>query len=138
MTSYIDENQLVTEIRARFPADATLTDQWLIERGWDATEQNGTAYIWVEAFADRTTEAIKRRDVAEVRAQTEFLAAQYRNTTGKLRAIVDVSYAENIMWDASDEDKAWAWEFIALEIQQLYEAIWGNPARSQIGAISGD
>ena len=129
INTYAAENLLVRNIRARFPAEAKLTDQWLVERGWDPTEQAGIAYIWVEAFADRTTEAIKRRDVASVQAQTAYLAEQYRTFPDALHAIVDVAYAENIMWDASNEEKAWAWKFIALEIQQLYEEMWGNPTK---------
>jgi hypothetical protein len=126
MNKYAAENHLVRGIRERFPAEAKLTDQWLVERGWDPTEPDGIAFTWVEAFADRTTEAIKRKDVAGVQAQTGYLAEQYRAAPEALRAIVDVSYAENIMWDASNVEKAWAWEFIAHEIRQLYEEAWGN------------
>lgn len=126
---YDDENKLVRNIRAQFPAEAALTDQWLLERGWDPTEENGTAYTWVEAFADRTTDAIKRRDVVSVRALTSSVADQYRAAPEALRAIVDVSYAENVMWDASDADKVWAWQFIAFEIRQFYEAMWGKPEK---------
>lgn len=129
MNLYADENDLVTNIRVRFPAEAALTDQWLLAQGWDPEEPGGIAYLWVEAFADRTTDAIKRRDGGGVRAQTGFLADQYHAAPDILRAIVDVSYAENIMWDASDEDKAWAWEFIAVEIRQLYAQMWGNPKK---------
>jgi hypothetical protein len=50
---------------------------WLRERGWDPADEN-TALTWIEAFADRTTEAVKRRDAEAVRAQTNFIAAAYR------------------------------------------------------------
>ena len=105
VNKHASENKLVRSIRSRFPKEAVLTDRWLVERGWDPADLDGIAYTWVEAFADRITEAIKRRDVEGVRAQTGFLADQYLAAPESLRTIVDVSYAENIMWDASDEEK---------------------------------
>lgn len=127
MNFYVHENHLVNEIRARFPDEASLTDDGLIARGWNPADQDGTAYTWVEAFADRTNAAIKRRDAAAVVAQTGFLAEQYRTARDSLCPIIDVAYAENLMWDADNADKAWAWEFIALEIQQLHASLWGSP-----------
>ena len=123
-------SSLVAGLRSRFPADAALTDHWLRERGWDPTDDN-TALNWVEAFADRTTEAIKRRDAEVVRAQTNFIAAAYRAEPDALRTIVDVSYTENLMWDASASDKRWAWQFIAAEIRQLFTEMWGDPICDQ-------
>jgi hypothetical protein len=87
---------LVAGLRLRFPEDAALTDHWRRERGWDPTDEN-IALNWVEAFADRTTEAVKLRDAHSVRAQTNFIAAAYRAEPDALRSIVDVSYAENLM-----------------------------------------
>jgi hypothetical protein len=121
---------LVAALRSRFPAEAALTDHWLRERGWDPTDDN-TALTWVEAFADRTTEAVKRRDAEAVRAHTNFIAAAYGAEPDALRTIVDVSYAENLMWDSSAADKQWAWGFIASEIQQLFIGMWGNPTSDQ-------
>jgi hypothetical protein len=118
--------RLVDKLRSRFPVEANLTDHWLRERGWDPTADH-VSLNWVEAFADRTTEAIRRRDREAVQAHTNFLAAAYRAEPEALRTIVDVSYAENIMWDANAEDKAWAWRFIAADIRQLYKDIWGDP-----------
>jgi hypothetical protein len=123
-------SSLVAALRSRFPAEAALTDHWLRERGWDPTDDN-TALTWVEAFADRTTEAVKRRDAEAVRAQTNFIAAAYRAEPDALRTIVDVSYAENLMWDSSVSDKQWAWSFIAAEIQRLFAEMWGAPSSGQ-------
>ena len=118
---------LVAALRSRFPAEAALTDDWLRERGWDPAADN-TALNWVESFADRTTEAVRRRDANAVLAQTEFIAAAYRAEPEALRTIVDVSYAENLMWDAGADDKRWAWTFIAPEIRQFFADMWGDPA----------
>lgn len=107
-----------------------MTDHWLRERGWDPTDDN-TALMWVEAFADRTTEAVTRRDAEAVQAQTNFIAAAYRAEPDALRTIVDVSYAENLMWDSSASDKQWAWGFIAPEIRQLFTEMWGDPTSGQ-------
>jgi hypothetical protein len=120
------DRSLVAALRSRFPAEAALTDHWLRERGWPPTDDN-TALNWVEAFADRTTEAVKRRDAEAVRAQTNFIAAAYRAEPDTLRTIVDVSYAENLMWDSSADDKKWAWLFIAAEIRHLFTEMWGDP-----------
>ena len=103
-----------------------MTDQWLRERGWDPTDDS-TALNWVEAFADRTTEAVRRRDADAIREQTAFFAAAYRAEPDALRTIVDVSYAENLMWDVSANDKRWAWPYIAGDIQQLFTQMWGDP-----------
>lgn len=72
-----------------------------------------------------------RRDAETVRAQTSFIAAAYRAAPDALRTIVDVSYAENLMWNASVPDKQWAWKFIAAEIQQLFIEMWGDPTSDQ-------
>lgn len=117
---------LVAELRARFPADAAVTDAWLRERGWEPADDD-IPFIWVEAFADRTTDAIKRRDADTVRAHTHFIADAYRVEPDALRAIVDVSYAENLMWNASAADKQWAWKFIPDEVRQFFMAMWGDP-----------
>ena len=127
MDMYIAENRLVSNIRARFPEEAALTGKWLAERNWDPAEYDDYPHTWVEAFAGRITEAIKRKDSAAIGAQTGFLADQYRANPDALLSIVDVSYAENMMWDASDEEKAWAWEFIAADIQQFYLQMWRKP-----------
>jgi len=116
----------VAGLRRRFPAEATLTDHWTRERGWDPGDDN-SALNWVEGFTDRTTEAIRRRDAEAVLAQTNFIAAAYRAEPEKLRTIVDVPYAENLVWDSSSADKRWAWSFIAAEIRQLYAEMWGDP-----------
>jgi len=96
MTLRDKEIGLVAALRSRFPGDAALTDQWLRERGWDPADDD-TALIWVEAFADRTTDAVKRRDAEAIREQTAFFAAAFRAEPDALRTIVDVSYAENLM-----------------------------------------
>ena len=84
--------------------EAALTDDWLRERGWDPSDEK-TAFNWLEAFADRTTEAVNLRDAEAVRTQTNFIAAAYRAAPDALRTIVEVSYAENLMWDSGVADK---------------------------------
>lgn len=123
-------SSLVAALRSRFPAEAVQTDHGLRERGWDPADDD-TVFTWVEAFADRTTEAVMRRDAEAVRAQTDFIAAAYRTEPTALRTIVDVSYAENLMWDSTASDKQWAWRFIATEIRQLFTAMWGDPTIDQ-------
>ncbi len=62
-----------------------------------------------------------------MRAQTSFIAAAYRAEPDALRVIVDVSYAENLLWDCGAQDKRWAWRFIAADIRQLFVEMWGDP-----------
>lgn len=128
MNLYIDENRLVGNIRARFPAEAAQTGQWLEERGWNRAAHDDIPHVWVEAFADRIGEAIARKDGAAIREQTAFLADQYLAAPEALRSIVDVSYAENILCNASPKEKAWAWKFIAVDIRRMYVRMWGKPA----------
>ncbi|MEW6022475.1 MAG: hypothetical protein AB1807_10075 [Pseudomonadota bacterium] len=126
MTLPHPNSSLVTALRARFPEEAALTDHWLRERGWDPADEN-TALSWVEAFADRTNEAVRRRDAEGVRAQTGFIAAAYRANPDALRVIVDVSYAENLLRECGAQDKRWAWRWIAADIRQLFVEMWGDP-----------
>jgi hypothetical protein len=127
MRPYAAENNLMKNIRARFPVESEVTDRWLIVRGWDPADEDVSAYTWVEAFADRITDAIRQSDACAIRAQTDFLAEEYMANPEQLGEIVDVAYSENIMWNASDSEKVWAWEFIAPEIRQLYEDTWRDP-----------
>jgi hypothetical protein len=130
MDSNNPNHSLVAALHSRFPAEAALTDDWLRKRGWEPLDGD-TALNWVEAFADRTTEAVKRRDAEAVQAHTNFFATAYRAEPDALRTIVDVSYAENLMWDANASDKQWAWKYIAAEIRQLFTQIWGDPTANE-------
>jgi len=38
MPEYLEEKQLVSAIRARFPTEAALTDHWFVQRGEDMAE----------------------------------------------------------------------------------------------------
>lgn len=123
---YVDEKALVARARKRFPAAAGRTDDWLMERGWEELDE--CPHIWVEAFADRTTEAARVRDWDLVREHTEFFAAEYRDGNDAIRRIVDVSYAENLMWDLDTGARILAWPVVAKEVRELYEQIWGQSA----------
>ncbi|KQV50985.1 MULTISPECIES: hypothetical protein [unclassified Duganella] len=121
---YPDEKALVARVRTRFPIEAIRTDDWLIERGWELVDE--CPHIWVEAFADRTTEAARDQDWGLVKSHTEFLATEYRDGTDAVRKMVDVSYAENLMWDLDADAKASAWQYVAKEVQALYEQTWNS------------
>jgi len=120
---YSEEKGVVARIRKRFADEANRTDAWLFERGWD--DPDNSPHIWVEAFADRTTEAARAGDWSSVKDQTEFLATEFRNGSETVRKLVDVSYAENLMWDLDDGIKNVTWPNIAKEVRELYEQIWG-------------
>ena len=116
-----------SDFRSRFPVEASQTDKWLTERGYDQEDLEEMTYAWLESFADRTKEAVLEHNATKVKELTEFIAEQYRANSDALHNIIDVAYAENIMWGVDDNDKVWAWPHIAKEVQQLYEAMWGVP-----------
>ncbi|WP_154668056.1 DUF7674 family protein [Pseudoduganella violaceinigra] len=120
---YLDEKDVVIRIRNRFPGEADRTDAWLRERGWD--DLNEVPYVWIEAFADRTSDAVRLADWNMVIEHTKFLAAEYRKGSDAVRKLVDVAYAENLMWNLGAEDKTAGWPNIAKEVRALYEKTWG-------------
>lgn len=122
---YSDEKGVVARIRERFSDEANRTDSWLRERGWDALLDDAP-HVWMEAFADRTTEAVRARDWNLVKEHTGFIAAECRNGTEAVRRLVDVSYAENLTWDLDDSVKAIAWPSVAKKVRELYEQAWGR------------
>ncbi|WP_148040970.1 DUF7674 family protein [Montanilutibacter psychrotolerans] len=120
-----DEWQPIKAVRARFPNEAEATDIWVRERGYESPYEN--PYACLESFADRTTEAIFAKDSASVSAHTAFIADWYLRGPEAIRQLVDVYYAEPLMWNASNEQKRWAWDFIAAPVRSLYEDMWGAP-----------
>jgi len=124
MDADAEARELVERTRTRFPEEALITDQWLRERGWALDE---VTFVWIEAFADRTSEAVKRHDEAVIKAHTEFMATEHRQGSESVRSLVDVAYAENLMWDLDVSDRVWAWPHIARTVRALYEAMWGVP-----------
>ena len=104
-------------------------------RGWAPNDHNA-ALNWIEAFADGTTEAVRRRDAEAARAQTNFIAAAYRAEPDALRTIVDVPYAEDLMQDSSADDNTWAGRLIAEQIRQLSTDMWGARQAQKNPAVS--
>ena len=125
MSEYDEEKEVVARIRNRFTEEAKRTDNWLIERGWDEPEE--ALHIWLEAFADRTTEAAQAQEWKLVEEHTNFVALEYRKGSEKVRHLIDVSYAENLMWNLEDKEKNIAWPYVAKEVRELYEQMWGIP-----------
>ena len=127
MDDYSEAKEVVARIRRRFPDEARRTDAWMMERAWDDPAE--APHMWVEAFADRTTEAARAADWGRVQKHTEFLATEFRAGSGRVKSLVDVAYAENLMWDLEDGKKIAAWSYIAREVRELYEQMWGTPGR---------
>jgi len=131
METYEQEKKVVQRIRQRFPEEARRTDEWQTERGWEGPELDEAPHLWVEAFADRTTEAALAGNWSAVTAQTEFMAVEYRNGSEPIRNLVDVAYAENLMWNLEDSAKLATWPYLAPVIQDLYERMWGQPGNRE-------
>lgn len=116
-----DEETMLLRFRERFPDEARATDAWVAERGLEGP------FHWLESFADRTTEAIFSKDRARVIDHTTFLRQEYLHGSSAVRYLIDVSYTESLMWDATQPDKCWAWPHIAAPIRTLYAGMWGEP-----------
>ena len=129
MEGTVPEVDLVRAARQRFPREAEETDRWLRERGLMDDVLATSTFQWIEAFADRVTDAIKLRRGDIVTELTSFMAEQYRDQPDALQGIMDVAFAENLMWDVGDEAKVWAWPFIAAEIRHLYAEMWSDPTQ---------
>jgi hypothetical protein len=127
MDMYEQEKEVVRRIRQRFPEESKRTDQWQMDRGWEKLELDEAPHLWVEAFADRTTEAARAANWSAVKDHTEFMAAEYRNGSDPVKNLVDVAYAENLMWNLEDSDRVEAWPYVDKVVQELYERMWGTP-----------
>lgn len=127
MSATPEEQKLVSEIRERFPDAAIVTDQWLSERGFDQHDLLKMTYAWIEAFADRTTDAVRNRNADVVRQHTNFMSERYLAGSEAVRGLIAVAYTENLMWNVGDEEKAWAWPNIVGEVRRLYAELWGAP-----------
>jgi len=123
---------LVQRLRDGLPEAAAATDDWLSRRSWLAS---GHAGVWLEAFTDRSSEAIRRRDAAALTAQTRFIAAEYLHGPEPVRALIASAYAENLMWDLDALDRVWAWPHIDATLQALYALRWGAP--QDVGSVCG-
>jgi hypothetical protein len=126
---FVDAKGVVARIRERYSDEALRTDEWLTERGWDQLEE--APFIWVEAFADRTTEAARAGNWNLVKDHSEFMAEVFRNGSEEIRQLVDVSYAEPLMWDLDSRGKVLAWPHIATEVRELYARMWGVPVEGE-------
>jgi len=117
--------QLVGKLRDRFPEEAARTDSRVAGRG--SIDRVQSDYDWIEAFAGRVADAVREGRGARVEELTEFFAKQYRDGPVAVQRIVDVAIAENLFFGLDDQAKTWAWPHIAIEIRQLYAAMWGVP-----------
>jgi len=124
---YEQEKEVVRRIRQRFPEEARRTDEWQLERGLEGSDLDEAPHLWVEAFADRTTEAARAANWQAVKDHTGFMAAEYRNGSEPVKELVDVAYAENLMWNLEASAKLAAWPHVDKVVQDLYERMWGTP-----------
>jgi hypothetical protein len=100
------------------------TDVWLAKRGSDPVDMTHT---WVEAFADRTSEAVLAKDFRRIVAHTGFFSQAFERGSQTVRGIVEMGYVESLMWDIDVSDRVWAWQYVAPGVRALYEGRWGVP-----------
>ncbi|MEE4358358.1 MAG: hypothetical protein V2I97_17945 [Desulfococcaceae bacterium] len=120
-----DIRNFLKAIRRALPDAAAKTDEIMRGRGFDSDEE--PEYIWVEAFADVTNMFIRQRNQAELRKEFLFFSNQLDRGSQTVKNCIDVSYAENLMWDLTSEDRKWVWSQIPENLKKCYTAMWGNP-----------
>lgn len=127
MVSEEELQSLVDRIRHQLPEAARHTDRILAARGYDESELGGMPLTWIDALADTTNDAAREKDATAVQKQAVYMSEEYRKGSQSIRYAVEVSYAENLMWNLSDEESRWAWALYPQVIKDLYVRMWGQP-----------
>ena len=112
-------------IARRFPEDARCVNTLLAEAGWDESAPTQ----WFEQFSQRTTDAMRERDEARVRAHLVFMSEQLEKADAWAREYIDVYYVEPLMWDLDEEGKRWGIAQLPQNLKALYVAVW-HPTES--------
>ncbi len=112
-------------IRSQFPLASTRTDQLMVERGFEI--ENDLFYLWIEALADVTNEFIQQKSESEIRCLFAFFSRRFDTENEKIKNCIEVSYVENLMFDAGNADAEWAWPYLPENLKRLYVAMWGSP-----------
>lgn len=120
-----DIEYFIKELREEFPDEAKLTDDLHKHRGFELEDK--AYFIWVEALSDITNQKIKRREKEELRKLLLWVDCQYLQGEEEVRNLIDVSFAETLMYDMEKDDVEWAWSLIPNAIKDLYIRMWGNP-----------
>jgi len=126
MSAEKDIDEFVLSIRKELPLESDLTDQKMLERGFDLEDE--LHHLWVEQLADVTNEFLRQKNFEEATKQLNFFASSYNSGNYHVKNCIDVSYAENLMWNLEPKDKKQAWLVIPRELKALYIAIWGEPS----------
>ncbi len=64
---------------------------------------------WIEKFCLNTNPAFTARDEQAVRTHLAFMSEQLHSSDESGRLAINVSFAENLMWNRDSKAKRWAW-----------------------------
>ncbi|MDQ8020708.1 MAG: hypothetical protein REI94_02640 [Moraxellaceae bacterium] len=118
--------EVVAEIIRSFPTLVPYLREWLERQGYDTDEQRPHPVL--ERFADATTEAISKKDEVLARGYLALVESFLTSDDQELRALLDVAYCENLMWDLQDKElKHWGYSLFPPEVRRLYTDMWGSP-----------
>lgn len=68
-----------------------------------------------------------RLDETSVRAHLTFISQQLAKADDDMVRVIDVAYAENMMFGLDVKTKRWAWPLVPANLKRLYVAMWGEP-----------
>ena len=80
----------------------------------------------MEEFSQATTDAMRVRDEASVRAHLHYVEAVLRTADAITLEYIDVYYVECLMWDLDEPAKKWAWARMPSSLKALYINFWGK------------
>jgi hypothetical protein len=118
-------SEFVQLIRSQFPLASTRTDQLMAERGFEI--EDDLLYLWIEALADVTNEFIRQRSESEIRRLFAFFSFRFDTENEKIKNCIEVSYVENLMFNAGTADAKWTWPYFPENLKRLYVAMWRSP-----------
>lgn len=108
-------------VHAALPDAAREADVRMVEQGFSPPGEY--RFLWLEALAEVTNSAIRRRNQRELRHQLRFFAEQFGAGTAALKKCLEAYYLENLLWNLTPEDRAWAWPRIPGNLRKRCPAI---------------
>jgi hypothetical protein len=130
MNEPFDSHRFVVEsIAASFPEEGDELVRWgrdlyCFQEGDDPQDLPWAPMLG--RFADLTNDLIQAGDLEHAKEHLDAVASLLALGAAEVRDAIDVSYAENLMWNVDDPKKRRAgWAIVPAELQDLYEAMWG-------------
>jgi hypothetical protein len=130
MNEPFDSHRFVVEsIASSFPEEGAELFRWgrelyCFQEGDDPEDLPWA--LMLERFADLTNDMIQAGDLEHAKEHLDTIASLLSLGIAGIRSAIDVSYAENLLWNVDDPQKRRAgWAIVPAELPELYEAMWG-------------